>query len=157
MRILYGFNWLRIGTVTPYSPVGAYHATYITWPNSHPNRYKSEDRSSISLWNIGIHLQVYTVSKPPKQHNLYVWYIWVPRGNGFEEYYRLAFDAVQSGRNLLTFRRNNTCLLFACYLHHLLFHPKNGGITFLRNVGKQVTDYTASYARRQDLLLLLSV
>jgi hypothetical protein len=53
-----------VQTVTPYSPVGVYHATYITWPNSHPNRFDSEDRSSMSLRNIGIHLQAYKVSNP---------------------------------------------------------------------------------------------
>jgi hypothetical protein len=60
---------------------------------------------------------------------------------------------VQSGRNLLTFRRINTCLHFVGYLHDLLFHPEYGGSTLLRNVGKEVPDYTALYTGRQDLLL----
>jgi hypothetical protein len=39
-------------------------------------------------------------------------------------------------------------------LHDLLFYPEHGDSTFLRNVGKQLPDYTASYTGRQDLLVV---
>jgi hypothetical protein len=40
------------------------------------------------------------------------------------------------------------CDLLARWFAELFFDPEDGGDTFLRNVGCNSTDYTASYPRR---------
>jgi hypothetical protein len=60
-----------------------------------------------------------------------------------KEYHLLGYDAVESVELYPTFR----CHLLARWFAELSFDPEDGGDTFLRNVGHNSTDYTASYPR----------
>jgi hypothetical protein len=58
---------------------------------------------------------------------------------------------VEEGFWLLECEQNSDGpFLVAGGLFGLPFNPEEGGITFLRHVGKLKTDYTASHARRSQ-------
>jgi hypothetical protein len=58
----------------------------------------------------------------------------------------MGYDAVYSVELYPTFRRN-VSQIATCWFAELFFNPEDGGDTFLRNVGYNLTDYTASFPR----------
>jgi hypothetical protein len=45
---------------------------------------------------------------------------------------------------------DSACHLLAPWFAELFFDPEDGGNKFIRNVGHNSTDYTASYPRRRN-------
>jgi hypothetical protein len=67
------------------------------------------------------------------------------------------YDAVLSGRSSSTFQWNALVLFpaSAYFLFGLLFYPDDGGSMSFRNVGKLLSDYTASHPKMSCFYLLL--